>query len=359
MSLTNDLSHGYINVITPDVHKNHLTERVMRECSEQYSKPVLFKRVVDLSERAMERPFYEVNLDERLSWREQRDIRPVGFRDKASEKITYEYASGQVGTAREFLDKIFVERANVYSHLGYISVGFNEMYTLPWGRTFFNHLRQEVFRAPWFAVDEWKLTGHCFLGQTKADFGSPEKGFPGSDWHMFCTLNVFVMVAGLKKWMTCPPSLGEQFERPEELLGATGGREAPRSVYDTVWVEPGDVLINVPYEWHCIHNRRGLSCGVAYRVIDWNDLRSPAWSLRFRKLQGISEQRIELARKRFQDPPPVLSDRVDEFAHFLTSARYASLDPRRMAMLLNWVEMAVLTSFMEKFTPEDENPTDP
>lgn len=320
------LQNDYINIVEADEHKNELTQELLEACSNNYSKPVLFRKLVPLDQSVQTREFLEVGLDESLLWREKTDDSAVRFRNEDG-KTDYNYVTGREGTAKEYLDEIFEAGKDVYAHLGKVSSGFSELHKHKWGQVIFDHIRDHVFGENWFQYPGWELSGHCFIGNNTEMFAEPGKGAPGSDWHMFPTLNVFVMIAGMKQWMTRPPLNGDQFRDQEELVFPSGGREGPveERQYDTVYLESGDVLFNVPYEWHKVLNAQGPSVGAAFRVIDRpyvDQLRAyPAVAANLK-----------------------LKEMNDEYAHMATSLKYASFDPVRMAMSLNTAEMMICTA---------------
>ena len=326
--LLDDLSNHYIEIVEPDEHNNVLTRELVESCSKNYSKPVVFRKLAPLEPKVATREFLEVELDQRLLWREKQSDEPVAFRNKDG-KTDYNYVSGCEGTAKEYLDEIFVNNKDVYCHLGKVSSGFGDLYKYPWGTTIFKHLQNEVFRQDWFQVPDWELSGHCFIGNNTEMFAEPNKGAPGSDWHMFPTVNVFVMIAGKKKWMTRPPRAGDQFRNLEEVVFPSGGREGPVEdrPYDSVYLESGDVLFNVPYEWHKVLNARGPSVGAAFRVIDRpyvDQLTSKAYPAVAAnlKLKALNE----------------------DYAHMASSLKYATNDPTRMSMALNTLEVMICTA---------------
>ena len=320
------VQNNYINIVEADEHHQLLTRELLESCSNYYSKPVLFRKLVPLNGAAQTRDFLEVDTDQSLLWREKTDDSAVRFRDQSG-KTDYNYVTGREGTAADYLDEIFKHNKDVYAHLGKVSSGFSELHKHQWGSSIFSHLRSQVFGENWFDIPDWELSGHCFIGNNTEMFAEPGKGAPGSDWHMFPTVNVFVMIAGMKQWMTRPPREGDQFKRQEELVFPSGGREGPVEdrEYDTVYLESGDVLFNVPYEWHKVLNAQGPSVGAAFRVIDRpyiDQLRAyPAVSANL-KLRNIN----------------------DEYAHLATSLKYASYDPVRMAMSLNTAELMICTA---------------
>lgn len=320
------LNNEYMNIVEPDEHNHVLTKELLAACSNNFSKPVLFRKLVPLGPEAQTREFLEVHSDQSLLWREKTDDTAVAFRDENG-KTDYNYVTGREGTASDYLDEIFQHKKDVYAHLGKVSSGFNELHKHEWGDLIFEHLREQVFNHQWFDIPGWELSGHCFIGNNTEMFAEPGKGAPGSDWHMFPTLNVFVMISGMKQWMTRPPQQGDQFKHQEELVFPTGGREAPveERDYDTLYLESGDVLVNMPYEWHKVLNAQGPSVGAAFRIIDRpyvDQLKTyPAVKSNL-KLRSIN----------------------DEYAHLATSLKYASLDPMRMFMALNTAEMMICTA---------------
>ncbi len=324
--LQDDLSHDYIHVVEPDEHSNVLNLELLEACSKNFSKPVVFRKMVPLDPAVGTREFLERATDQKLLWREKTDDSAVAFRNKEG-KTDYNYVSGKEGTAQEYLDEIFVNKKDVYAHLGRVSSGFSDLHKHPWGTTIFEHIRNEVFRGNWFQIPEWELSGHCFLGNNTEMFAEPSSGAPGSDWHMFPTLNVFVMMAGVKKWMSRPPQPGDQHRNQEELVFPSGGREGPLDdrEYDTVYLRSGDLLFNVPYEWHKVVNARGYSLGTAFRVFDRPYIE---------RLKAYPAVAANLKLKNLSD----------EYAHMATSIRAASNDPIRMQMCLNTAEMMICTA---------------
>ena len=111
------LENGYINVVESDEHKNELTREMLEACSNNFSKPVLFRNLVPLGPEAESRKFLDVHSDESLLWREKTDDSAVTFRDENG-KTDYNYVTGREGTASEYLDEIFKHRKDVYAHLG-------------------------------------------------------------------------------------------------------------------------------------------------------------------------------------------------------------------------------------------------
>ncbi|CAK9115405.1 Uncharacterized protein SCF082_LOCUS53415 [Durusdinium trenchii] len=284
-SLENDTSNCFIHVVEASEHGGVLTLDLLEACSKGYSVPVLFRGLVPL-DGGLTREFLEFDLDQKLLWRQRTDEQPVAFRDKSG-KTDYNYVTGREGTAREYLEEIFVHERDVYAHLGHVSSGFDDLDRYPWGGTLFDRIHSEVFGTPWFAITEWELTG-------------------------------------TKKWMTQPPRPGDHLTRREELIFPSGGRESPTETrsFDTVYLEPGDVLFNVPFEWHKVLNGRGWSLGAAFRVIDrpYVDelVSSPAVKSNL-KLKALN----------------------DEYAHLATSLRMASQHHVRSQMSLNTLEMMI------------------
>ncbi len=182
-----------------------------------------------------------------------------------------------------------------------------------------------MFDSGWLAVPNWSVTGHMFLGNSTQEFGEPARGAVGSDWHMFPTLNIFVMIAGLKRWYTRPPLPGDQYRDFEKMFDTSSGREFPAGELDSdiMYIQPGDVLINPPFEWHKVLNASGFTLGAAFRVIDTSYLDA----LRHRPNLDVSK---------------VDGEGNEELAHFLTSISYASRSAPRAQMILNDIEYAYL-----------------
>ncbi|WP_073647545.1 hypothetical protein [Pseudomonas aeruginosa] len=322
------IQYGYINVVEPSEHQGVLSRDNAERFTENFSKPALLRKLAPISERLAQRAFFdEVGADKTLQWRVKAGEAPVSMRaeDGTSD---YNYVTGRVGTGREFLDDIFERKLDVYSHLGTISSSYNDPY--PWGKDAFNQVKREVFGSSWFDVDGWQVTGHMFLGHSTQEYCEPARGAVGSDWHIFPTLNIFVMIAGTKKWSTRPPQLGDQFRDYHLLFETSSGREAPGGDYesDVVYVEPGDVLINPPFEWHKVLNARGLSIGAAFRVIDTHYLE------RLGTRPNLDREKIAHDQGNFAE--------TEELAHFLTSINYASRHLNRAQMILNDIEYAYL-----------------
>jgi hypothetical protein len=320
-----DISNGYIRVVERKEHGSVLTMDLLESFSDGFHRPVLFRGMVPLDPKVQSRSFFEVEVGQKLLWRERTGNAPVTVRNKQG-KTDYNYVSGKEGTAKEYLDDIFVNKKDVYAHLGNISSGFQDLHKFPWGGTLFDHVHQEVFAKPWFDVPGWRLTGHVFLGNNTDMYGDPANGAPGSDWHMFATTNLFLLLAGRKKWMTRPPRKGDQFRNLNELISPAGGRECPEDdvPFDTVYINPGDLLFNMPYEWHKVLNARGWNLGAAFRVID------ETYVARILNMPAI---KANLKTKRLND----------DLAHLMTSLNTASHDPVRMQMSLNTAEMMICT----------------
>ncbi|KAA5841164.1 hypothetical protein F2A38_16905 [Pseudomonas chlororaphis] len=322
------IQYGYINVIEPSEHKGELTRDKVERFTEGFRKPALLRKLAPIGEEFSQRAFFDqVGSGKNLQWRVKSGDQPVSMRDENGAS-DYNYVTGRVGTGQEFLDDIFTHHLDVYSHLGTISSSYNDPYE--WGKDAFNLVKQHVFSKPWFNIDAWKVTGHMFLGYSTQEYGEPARGAVGSDWHIFPTLNIFVMIAGTKKWSTRPPQLGDQFRDYDLMFETSSGREAPGGDYeaDTVYVEPGDVLINPPFEWHKVLNARGLSIGAAFRVIDIDYL-------------GKLENRRNLDLSKVAHDNGHFAE-TEELAHFLTSVNYASRHINRAQMLLNDIEYAYL-----------------
>lgn len=319
----NSVQNGYINVVDRKTHKGQLTLDDAERHTEGFSKPALFKGIVDIDKRFSSREFYErIDCNKTLQWRVKKSDAPVSMRSEEGES-DYNYVTGRIGTGREFLDNIFADKLDVYSHLGTISSGYKDPYE--WGKLAFKQVRDEIFGKGWFKIDTWKITGHMFFGRSNQQYGEPRAGAVGSDWHMFPTLNIFVMIVGTKRWMTRPPKIGDQFRDFDKMFATSSGREAPGGHFenDTVYVEAGDVLLNPPFEWHKVLNAEGLTLGAAFRVIDTDYL-------------DLLESRTNLDTGKL-DPT---SD--EEMAHFLTSISYASRHINRAQMILNDLEYAYL-----------------
>jgi hypothetical protein len=321
-SFQDDTSNNYIHIVEQEEHGGTITMELLESCSKNFTVPVLFRQMVPLAEEVGTRSFFDIEPGQKLIWHERRSKHKVGFRDREG-RTDYNFLKGEEGTSKEFIDAIFVHKKDVYANLGYISSGFEELEKHPWGATFFKHVYDEVFRNDWFDIPEWELSGHVFLGNNTEMFPEPGEGSPGTNWHMFPTVNIFVMLVGGKKWLIRPPLEGDHLKDREELIYPSGGRETPvdqNRKYDTVYVTPGDALFNVPYEWHKVMNAKGPSLGAAFRVVDRpyieELLNSPAVksNLKLRKY-GPDE------------------------AHTLTSLKMASRDPVRMQMALNTMEM--------------------
>ncbi len=182
-----------------------------------------------------------------------------------------------------------------------------------------------------------------FLGYSNQEYGEPSRGAVGSDWHMFPTLNVFVMIAGTKKWSTRPPQLGDQFRDYDLMFDISSGREAPGMSFesDVVYVKLGDVLINPPFEWHKVLNARGLCFGAAFRIIDIHYLE---------KLQA----RPNLDMSKILQGGYKQAE-LENVAHYLTSLNYASRYINRAQMLLNDVEYAYFRKKSNAIAPKTDH----
>lgn len=319
--MTADPSYRFINVVTESEHRGELTMASVTAFTDNFARPAVFRGLVKIPAKLLTKEFYAaIDPSKSVQWRRKNGNTPVAIRS-ASGKADYNYVTGHVGTGAELLSDIFDRNIDVYSHLGTISSGYYDPYE--WGKLAFSRVQEEVLASPWMNVEGWRTTGHMFLGYSTLDYAEPSQGAVGSDWHMFPTLNLFVMVAGRKKWMTCPPALHEQLEGDDRMFSTSSGREAPGATFDhdTVYLEPGDVLLNPPYEWHKVLNGRGLSIGIALRVIDTN------------YIAQLARRRAILANL------PAFGDVVPEaVAHLLTSLRYGSFHINRAQMMLNDAE---------------------
>jgi len=326
-SLQDNTSNSYIHIVEPEEHGGAMTMELLESCSKNFSVPVLFRGMVPIPEVVSTREFYEIETDQKLIWRERTGDHRVSFRDKDG-RTDYNYVTGKEGTAKEYLDDIFVHNKDVYTNLGYVSSGHELLEKYPWGGILFKKVHETVFRSGWFDIPDWELSGHVFLGNNTEMFPEPGYGAPGSDWHMFPTTNIFVMLMGGKKWQTRPPLAGDHLKDREELIFPSGGREAPvdpERKYDTVYVYPGDALFNVPYEWHKVMNAKGPSLGAAFRVVDKPYIE---------ELLNSPAVKSNLKLKKYG---------ADE-AHTVTSLKHASQDPIRMQMALNTLEMMLSAS---------------
>ncbi len=106
----------------------------------------------------------------------------------------------------------------------------------------------------------------------------------GSGYHCAGVWNFFVMVAGRKKWTFVDPELSWMIY-PSMVTGALAYAamvsfpdRADLSLYRlynycprfSVELNPGDVLFNPPWWWHCVHNLTPTSVAVATR---WDAIR--------------------------------------------------------------------------------------
>ncbi|MEI2387105.1 hypothetical protein [Breoghania sp. JC706] len=322
------LKNKFANIISEQDHEGVLTMEKAVAYTDNFSKPALLRGLVPVDDRFTKRDFFErVPTSLEVQWRKRSGTGSVSMRGKDGSS-DYNYVTGRVGPASEFLDDIFNENADTYSHLGTISSGYSDPY--PWGKDLFRLVHSEIFSTPWLQVEGWRTSGHMFLGYSTEEFGEPGTGAVGSDWHMFPTMNVFVMIAGIKKWSTRPPAIGDQYRDYDLMFPTSSGREAPAGEFnaDTVYLEPGDVLINPPFEWHKVLNGKGLSVGAAFRVIDDTYLNAIA-------------ERPQLDLTKAGIGADVTAD-TEEMAHFITSISYASRHLNRAQMLLNDLEYAYL-----------------
>lgn len=326
MSNTNN-QYQFLNVVKQEQHQGKINYEDLNKHTEGFSKPALFKGLATIDESIKTPDFFkEIDENLELQWRVKNSNDAVAMRNKDGES-DYNYVIGKVGNAKEFLKNIFIDQLDVYSHLGTISSGYNDPF--PWGKLAFKKVRESIFKSNWFDIPNWKVTGHMFLGNSTQEYGEPKDGAVGSDWHMFPTLNIFVMIAGEKRWSTRPPQKGDQYKDFNLMFPSSSGREAPGGDFpsDTIQIQPGDVLVNPPFEWHKVLNAKGLSIGAAFRVIDTDYLKQ----LEDRKNLDVS--RVDI----FND-----FENNEELAHFLTSINYASRDLTRAQMILNDIEYVYL-----------------
>jgi hypothetical protein len=94
-----------------------------------------------------------------------------------------------------------------------------------------------------------------------------------------------------------------------------------------VYVEPGDALLNMPFEWHKVLNDKGLSVAAAFRIIDVDYLS------RLSQRPTLDVSKVDVSHD-FEE--------TEEMAHFLTSIGYASHHINRAQMLVNDMEYAYL-----------------
>jgi hypothetical protein len=313
--MINNPSYRFINVVAESEHQGELTMPSVTAFTDNFSRPALFRNLVAIPAQLLTKEFYAaIDPDKSVQWRRKTGNAPVAMRS-ASGRADYNYVSGHVGTGAEFVSDIFDRKIDVYSHLGTISSGYKDPYE--WGKLAFNRVQEQILASGWMKVDGWRTTGHMFLGYSTVDYGEPSQGAVGSDWHMFPSLNLFVMIAGRKKWMTRPPALLEQLDGDERMFSTSSGREAPGDMFDhdVVYLEPGDVLLNPPYEgtqrtWpehrcRLAHHRYHLPCSVGPPPRDYCD---------FANLGDVVPEAV---------------------AHLLTSLRYCSLHFNRAQMMLN------------------------
>lgn len=327
-AFTDDLSHDYVAVVGPDEHHGKVDLDDIARFTDGYSRPALLRGMVDINPELATKEFFEaIGSDKRLQWREKQSDAPVAQK-AADGTLDYNYISGKKGTGAEFLADVFDADLDVYSMLG----GIDHREQLPdfdhpneWGRAAFDRVREEIFSSGWLDIPNWHLTGHMFFGHSTQQFGEPQQGAVGSDWHMFPTLNVFVMIAGRKQWMTRPPHPGDQFRDYDKMFPTSSGREAPAGDFecDTMYLEPGDVLVNPPFEWHKVLNDEGLSLGGAFRVID-------------------TEYLADLETRENLDLKKADIRENEDLAHFITSVSYASRSGTRAGMILNDLEYVYL-----------------
>lgn len=335
MSYDQVLKYGYVNVIDKKTHGGRLTRDAAERFTNGFTRTAVLRNLANIDEGLSQRAFYDaVPADKTLQYRLKEGEQPVSVRN-AQGQSDYNFVSGKVASGAEFLDDIFERKLGVYSHLGTVASGFDDPYE--WGKLAFLKVKEAIFSKPWWGVAPWRITGHFFMGNATADYAEPAvNGGIGTDWHMFPTLNVFVMIAGKKKWFIRPPQIGDQFRDYDTLFATSSGREAAGADFesDIVYMEPGDVIINPPYQWHKVLNAEGLTIGGAFRVLDLDYLEQ----LGTRRGLDISK---------VSNPQP--GDRKEELAHLLTSLAYASRDLCRAQMMLNDLEYVFLR---QKHSPE-------
>ncbi|MFW1839911.1 hypothetical protein ACG9XS_15375 [Acinetobacter gyllenbergii] len=324
---TNASYHQFLNIVEKESHQGKMDFQSLEKATDGFSKPALYRDLAVIDERLKTMEFFnEIDHDLELQWRVKESSSSVTMKNQDGVS-DYNYVTGKVGTGKEFLNDIFINKLDVYSHLGTISSGYNDPY--PWGKLAFKKVRESIFKNKWLDIPNWTVTGHMFFGNSTQEYGEPTDGAVGSDWHMFPTLNIFVMIAGEKRWSTRPPLLGDQFKDFDLMFSTSSGREAPGGDFssDTIQIKPGDVLVNPPFEWHKVLNAKGLSIGAAFRVIDTDYLEL------LEKRNNLDISRIDV-KTDFENN--------EELAHFLTSINYASRDLKRAQMILNDVEFAYL-----------------
>lgn len=350
-----------LKIVPPEDHNGSLDMEALVAHSDNFCQPVLFRKLAPVPAGITERQYYEISLDQATAWSEPNTANPDAFRNEDG-SFAFGHIRGERGTGAEFVSRLFDGPGNCYAMFGHAGAFMREEMRREqaYGVGVFDKLRRDVFdKSDWFRVSQWELTGHAFIGRSDVDFGSAADGHAGSDWHMFPTLNVFVQLAGVKRWRLFTPQLGDAFSnQAQELVTLSGGREGRSDIpegHSTIDLEPGDVLLVPPYEWHEVSNAKGFSCGVGFRVKDreyvkqlseYDNYFTKAVDTVLYTNDPIDEDAMKVAAKRFLEPlGPEELERVDYLHHELTSLRYAANDPRRMGMALNRIELFHLYSW--------------
>src|SRR5438067_5604920 len=152
----------YINIVPERDHGHQLTMATVTRCTENFTKPALFRNMAAINPQLTTRAFFDaIEPDQTLQWRRKSGTAAVSMRSRNG-KTDFNYVSGHVGTGAEFLDDIFERKLDVYSLLGTIAAGYKDPYE--WGKVAFQRVQEEVFRSNWFQVEGWQTTGHIFLG---------------------------------------------------------------------------------------------------------------------------------------------------------------------------------------------------
>ena len=348
-----ELSHGYIAVVPASRHGKKLTKELLFEVTEDFKKPAVFKDMVAIDSVLANRVFYQdIDPAAKTVWRRQKPGVGVKMEDR------YDYVSGEEGAASQFLNEVF-SGVSTYAFLGPMAYQFGEPGAQSWGSKVFRKVQREVFKDQWLAFDSWKLTGQLFFGASDTLFGEPADGFPGSDWHSAASINLFVMVAGLRKWLTYPPHLEEQLgNTATRIEGSLRVKPKDSLKFDTVYLRPGDVLVNPPFEWHKVLNGQGFSCGMACRIKDIDYGRH----LLKDHLGGVALEvgadektvaQVEAYLLELFETESV--DGEDGPLHLLTSSMYASKDPRRAPLLLGVLEGNMLRAVFEMMLNESSS----
>ena len=95
------ISDRYINVVGPDVHGRELTMANARRYTENFSKPVVFRSMVDIAPELATRKFFDaIEPSQMVQWRRKKGDAPVSQRSKDG-KTDYNYVAGEIaGTSR-------------------------------------------------------------------------------------------------------------------------------------------------------------------------------------------------------------------------------------------------------------------